>query len=145
MSGSGVFIERHEFIQAITPMSKECSGYVILGTKTNDSLVLIAVTIPFGHTLLVEPWAIHGDSTLRGMYSMAMTGNHYAMRTADTVFMKCKNDTKINVKITVSQPVFSPDSSSHGSKLLARAFEISDPEQNLISPLLYDDLLLTSN
>jgi len=127
MSGSGVFIERHEFIQAITPMSKECSGYVILGTKTNDSLVLIAVTIPFGHTLLVEPWAIHGDSTLRGMYSMAMTGNHHAMRTADTVFMKYKNDTNINVKITICQQCLYPDCSRHGSKLLNKAFEISDP------------------
>ncbi len=121
MSGSGIFIERHEFIQAITPMSEECSGYVILGTETFGGLELIAVTIPFGHTLLVEPWAIHGDSTLRGMYSMAMTGNHNAMKTADTVFMKYKYDAKINVRITVN------------------------PNESNIPALSYNDLLLTSN
>lgn len=86
--GSGIFIERHEFVQAITPLSTDCGGYVILGRENNGFLELIVVTIPFGYTLLVEPWAIHGDSTLTGMHMMAMTGNHEAMRTADTVFMK---------------------------------------------------------
>jgi hypothetical protein len=86
--GSGIFIERHEFIQAITPYTADCGGYVILGREVGDILELIAVTIPFGFTLLVEPWAIHGDSTLTGMHMMAMTGNHEAMKTADTVFMK---------------------------------------------------------
>lgn len=121
MPGSGIFIERHEFIQAITPMSEECSGYVILGRQVQDTLELIAVTIPFGYTLLVEPWAIHGDSTLRGMYSMAMTGNHNAMKTADTVFMKYKHDAKRNVRITVI------------------------PQETPIPSLSYDRLLLTSN
>lgn len=84
-----MFIERHEFIQAITPMNTNCSGFVILG-RINESnvLELITIIIPFGYTLLVEPWAIHGDSTLVGMYMMAMTGNHNAMKTADTVFIK---------------------------------------------------------
>jgi len=107
MSDSGIFIERHEFIQAITPMNSKCTGFVILGRINNNNnintLELIAVSIPFGCTLLVEPWAIHGDSTLCGIYMIAMTGNHNAMQTADTVFLKNSNtDCNIStINITV--------------------------------------------
>jgi len=102
--GSGLFIERHEFIQAITPINPDCGGFVILGqelktwTGRKVGLELIGVQIPFGYTLLVEPWAIHGDSNLIGLYSMAMTGNHKAMATADTVFLKNHNNST-NVKV----------------------------------------------
>lgn len=93
MHGSGIFIERHEFIQAITPMTRECGGFVMLGREVVDDaahrrLELVACPVPFGYTLLVDVGAIHGDSTLTGLYMMAMTGNHNAMRTADTVFLK---------------------------------------------------------
>ena len=93
MPGSGVFIERHEFIQAITPMTKECGGFVILGRElagvgADKCLELIAAPVPFGYALLVDVGSIHGDSTLTGTYMMAMTGNHNAMKTADTVFVK---------------------------------------------------------
>jgi hypothetical protein len=96
--GSGLFIERHEFIQAITPINPDCGGFVILGRELKTwqgrkvGLELIGVRVPFGYTLLVEPWAIHGDSNLTGLYSMAMTGNHIAMQTADTVFIKNHNN-----------------------------------------------------
>ncbi len=105
MGGSGIFIEKHEFIQAITPINTNCGGYVILGRETlmadKKQLELIAVTIPFGYTLLVEVGAIHGDSTLTGLYMMAMTGNHNAMKTADTVFMK--HISGKNVKLSTDQ------------------------------------------
>lgn len=98
VGGSGLFIERHEFIQAITPINPDCGGFVILGQELKNwtgriiGLELIGVRVPFGFTLLVEPWAIHGDSNLVGLYSMAMTGNHRAMATADTVFLKNHNN-----------------------------------------------------
>lgn len=98
VGGSGLFIERHEFIQAITPINRDCGGFVILGRELKTwqgrkmGLELISVRVPFGFTLLVEPWAIHGDSNLTGLYSMAMTGNHLAMATADTVFIKNHNN-----------------------------------------------------
>ena len=98
VGGSGLFIERHEFIQAITPINPDCGGFVILGQELKTwtgriiGLELIGVRVPFGWTLLVEPWAIHGDSNLVGLYSMAMTGNHRAMATADTVFLKNHNN-----------------------------------------------------
>jgi hypothetical protein len=38
-------------------------------------LELVAVTVPPGHTLLVQPYSLHGDSYLTGMYAMGMTGN----------------------------------------------------------------------
>jgi hypothetical protein len=93
--GNGQFIERHEFIQAITPCNQGCSGYVLLGREIRSwalgpviQLDIIAIAVPYGYTLIVEPWAIHGDSALVGLYSMAMTGNHLAMQTADTVFIR---------------------------------------------------------
>lgn len=100
MKGSGVFVERHEFIQAITPINNKCSDFVLLGRQNNDNIDLetgainlqfIAIRVPFGYTLLIDSWAIHGDSTLIGLYMMAMTGDHHAMKTADTVFMKNKH------------------------------------------------------
>jgi hypothetical protein len=119
MKGNGVFIERHDFIQCITPMSESCGGFVIVGREIerNDSdavdasgdrqqqrqLELVAVRIPFGCTLLVDVQCIHGDSTLTGTYMMAMTGNHVAMGTADTVFLKC-TETSSNVHVVASAP-----------------------------------------
>lgn len=101
MHGSGIFIERHEFIQAITPLTPECGGFVMLGREVvvvddddnqsdgqKKTLELVACPVPYGYTLLVDVGSIHGDSTLTGLYMMAMTGNHIAMRTADSVFLK---------------------------------------------------------
>ena len=107
--GSGVFIEKHEFIQAITPMNKHCGGFAMLGREVvavdggSTELELFAVPIPFGCTLLVDSGCIHGDSTLTGLYMMAMTGNHHAMRTADTVFLKEKHS-KRNVVVRTQPP-----------------------------------------
>ena len=110
MKGSGIFIERHEFIQAITPCNEDCGGFVILGREVktknkkyglvNKRLELIAVPVPYGYTLLVDVGSIHGDSTLTGLYMMAMTGDHNAMKTADTVFLKDKKD-KSNVEVVL--------------------------------------------
>jgi hypothetical protein len=119
VNGSGAFIERHEFIQAITPLNKECGGFVILGREVTDSvgrnhLKLVACPVPFGFTLLVDVGSIHGDSTLTGLYMMAMTGNHIAMRTADSVFLKHR-ETKNNVLVRTvpSLPVVSGLTGSH--------------------------------
>lgn len=37
MKGSGIFIEKHEFIQAITPLNNECYGYILLGRIHKNS------------------------------------------------------------------------------------------------------------
>jgi len=87
---NGAFIEQHEFIQCITPINELCGGYAISGRFIDNELELIGFRIPFGYTLLVEPYVLHGDSSLIGLYSMGMTGNHNAMSTADTVLIKNK-------------------------------------------------------
>ncbi len=101
MPGNGIFIERHDFIQAITPMTKQCGGFVMIGrdNTVGGGIELLAVEIPFGYTLLVEPQALHGDSAMYGTYMMAMTGNHHAMGTADTVFLKDAS-TRLNAIVT---------------------------------------------
>lgn len=83
----GVFLEYHDFIQAITPL-QGCSGWVVVGRICpRRKLQLLAFQIPRGFTLLVYPGAIHGDSNLVGLHAMAMTGNHNAMKTANAVFL----------------------------------------------------------
>jgi hypothetical protein len=126
MRGSGIFIERHEFIQAITPVNNNCGGYVILGRELKahkePQLELIAVTIPFGYTLLVEVGAIHGDSTLTGLYMMAMTGNHNAMKTADTVFMKHNSGKNVEC---ITEPNLPTISTLSGNNFLLTSDKLS--------------------
>lgn len=143
MGGSGIFIERHEFIQAITPVNNNCGGYVILGRELKGRqggfkglggfkethLELITVTIPFGYTLLVDVGAIHGDSTLTGLYMMAMTGNHNAMKTADTVFMK--HISGKNVKCT-TEPQLMPVPTLPGNKFLLTSDKLSLNELKIL-------------
>lgn len=102
-NGSGIFIERHDFIQAITPMNDKCGGFAIVGKEEDGVLELVGVKVPYGYTLLVDSGAIHGDSTMTGLYMMAMTGNHVAMGTADTVFMKTAD--KENVFVEPEKPL----------------------------------------
>jgi hypothetical protein len=143
-AGSGLFIERHEFIQAITPINPDCGGFVILGRELTTwqgrkvGLELIGVQVPFGYTLLVEPWAIHGDSNLTGLYSMAMTGNHLAMQTADTVFIKNHNNAG-NVRVigdTVDTPPISDKIPTGPQQLLITSDRVTYEElQNADSEL----------
>lgn len=100
--GSGLFLEKHEFSQTITPLSPDSKGFVVLGryNKKGDELELIGVQIPFGHTLIIEEDCIHGDTTLNGFFMMGMTSSHTTMRTADTVFLK-NSESKGNMRITM--------------------------------------------
>jgi hypothetical protein len=107
MQGNGLFLEKHSFVQSITPLdAKYCGGFVILGreNRINKELILIGIYIPFGFTLLLEPFCIHGDATLTGMFMMAMTGNHVEMNSADTVFLK-NTITGQNVHVATVSPV----------------------------------------
>jgi hypothetical protein len=101
-SHSGIFLERHEFIQSITPVEESCGGYVMLGRYDHQHrLVLIALPITYGYTLLVDVGCIHGDSTMTGLHMMAMTGDHEAMNTADTVFLRHHLLKSQNVRIAL--------------------------------------------
>lgn len=89
--GGGVTLETHTFSQTMTPLHADASGFITLGKWKDDSkqeLEIIAVKVPFGYTLIVDPESIHGDATLSGMYMMLMTSNHETMQTADCVYLK---------------------------------------------------------
>jgi hypothetical protein len=100
MNSNGMFLEKHQFIQSITPSNEECGGYVLIGRYINKSLEIVRICIPYGYTLLVDAMALHGDSGLIGTYIMSMTGDHHAMGTADTVYLKnkltCRNVRIVN-------------------------------------------------
>ena len=103
-NGGGLFLESHKFIQTMTPLDEQSSGFITLGRWHNNNqstkqLELIALKIPLGYTLIVNKDAIHGDTTFVGMYMMAMTSNHITMQSADTVFLKHKSS-KMNYAIT---------------------------------------------
>lgn len=100
--GSGLFLEKHEFSQTITPLSPDCGGFVTLARYgAGEVLELIAVHIPYGCTLIVEKDCIHGDTNLVGKFAMGMTSDHVAMGTADTVFLK-HSASKTNVCIEIA-------------------------------------------
>ncbi len=140
LPGNGIFIERHEFIQAISPMNEQCGGYVLLGREVDGkSVELIAATVPYGYTLLVDVGCIHGDSTLTGLYSMAMTGNHHAMSTADTVFMKSTTNRK-SVAIT-TDPVLPRIPGMKGDSFLLTSDAMSETSLREISRKLREEIL----
>ncbi len=56
---------------------------------------IIAIQIPFGYTLILDPYCIHGDATLCGYYAMCMTSDHTSMASADTVFLRNSNNETI--------------------------------------------------
>lgn len=83
-----IFLETHSFSQTITPLYKTCCGYVLLARrKQGSAMELVSIQIPFGYTLIIDPFCIHGDATLIGKYMMTMTSNHTTMRTAKTVLL----------------------------------------------------------
>lgn len=151
MKTNGLFIEKHDFIQAITPVHQTCSGYVIIGREVPTRLELVAITIPFGYTLLIEPRAIHGDSNLIGLYLMAMTGNHSAMATADTVYLKNKDTGPLEIRFqnTTTPPILNLPKEDHplitSNKMSLDALKqqeaqlianISDPL--IVNPVIYN-------
>jgi hypothetical protein len=101
---NGLFLEHHKFIQTMTPLNETASGFVLLARLIKDYYFIIAVPIPFGYTLILDPDCIHGDATLCGYYCMCMTSNHTSMATANTVFLRNSNDETILFKMNEDLP-----------------------------------------
>ncbi|MDB2592771.1 hypothetical protein N9Y17_03590 [Gammaproteobacteria bacterium] len=130
-NGGGLFLETHQFTQTMTPLDENAAGFIVLGRWVdNEKLELIAVKVPFGYTLIVEPGCIHGDTTFKGMYMMAMTSNHITMQTADVVFLK-NSKTNKNIQITVS----GDNQSRPDRKALAPFFLPLNPTTNNLEAL----------
>jgi hypothetical protein len=109
MTKEGVFLERHPFIQAMSPVDKHAKGFVMAARMRDKNIDIIGIRIPLGYTLLVDSLAIHGDSTLVGDYRMEMTADHVEMSKADTVFLKTVQGRNVGVdnvdKVSVPPPV----------------------------------------
>jgi hypothetical protein len=109
MTKEGVFLERHPFIQAMSPVDKHAKGFVMAARMRDQHIDIIGIRIPLGYTLLVDSLAIHGDSTLVGDYRMEMTADHVEMSKADTVFLKTVQGRNVGVnnvdKVSVPPPV----------------------------------------
>jgi hypothetical protein len=99
IENDGIFVEKHPFIQAMTPVDENSSGFIIVGRIQNFQLHLFGIKIPLGFTLLIDSNAIHGDSTFSGMYRMEMTADHVEMAKADTVYLKNKQGQNVKLKI----------------------------------------------
>ncbi len=99
--GAGLFLETHDFTQIMSPVTKDSGGFITLGRWQQGRLELVAVSVPYGHSIIVEKGAIHGDATFCGSYLMAMTVNHHTMATADVVLLK--NRAQKNMQLTQSR------------------------------------------
>eukprot|EP00931_Biecheleriopsis_adriatica_P088161 TRINITY_DN62534_c0_g1_i1.p1 TRINITY_DN62534_c0_g1~~TRINITY_DN62534_c0_g1_i1.p1 ORF type:complete len:691 (-),score=74.37 TRINITY_DN62534_c0_g1_i1:50-1876(-) len=90
----GAFLETHDFAQAVTPLTEDCGGHILLGRPSakncNSAKVeVVAVYIPFGYTMIIGKNAWHGDMGLKGLHLMAMTANHIIMEgTTQSWFLK---------------------------------------------------------
>jgi hypothetical protein len=104
LPGNGVFIERHDFIQCITPMSPDCGGFVLIGRermeRSADSkslgqsgeLELMAVTIPFGYTVCAYSrfgfaflvcGILYCESQILPEFHLMIPSPHYCLGTVD--------------------------------------------------------------
>jgi hypothetical protein len=103
--GDGIFLETHDFPQTITPLQNDAGGFVLLGRPRQSyrksgadpgvpiTIDLVAVQIPYGHTLIIGKNAWHGDATLKGLYMMGMTANHLLMEsTTKSWFLKTRGE-----------------------------------------------------
>lgn len=100
--GGGLFLESHAFSQFITPMNRQCSGYVLLAVPVTGHIHdydLLAIHIPYGWTLIIDPGCIHGDTTLVGHFLMGMTSNHRTMASADTVFLRDRRQRNVRTRV----------------------------------------------
>jgi hypothetical protein len=98
--GAGLFLETHEFTQSMTPLNPTSCGFIKIArwvdqeaAADSDSpspgvLEIVALRIPYGFTIIIDENCIHGDSTFKGLWLMAMSTDHVTMASADTVFLK---------------------------------------------------------
>ncbi|MGB0894935.1 MAG: hypothetical protein ACPGUD_11055 [Parashewanella sp.] len=120
-NGNGIFLETHDFTQIMTPLTAASAGFITLGRKTKlegkEVLQLIGVQVPFGHSIIIEPGAIHGDATFVGHYAMAMTVNHRTMASADVFFLRDDKDNRVTLTCKLSDTVVADETSAEKNNL----------------------------
>ena len=66
--GGGIYLEYHNLPHFHMPLSNKDSGYLILGKKKNNQILLSAFKIPYNYAIYTPPNIIHCDSFLIGKY-----------------------------------------------------------------------------
>ena len=73
--GNGIYLEKHNTPHIYTPLTKNTSGYIVLGVHINNNLYIGAYNIPNGKALYIPPNIIHNDCFLQGAYRVFYTVN----------------------------------------------------------------------
>ena len=68
MEAGGVYLEYHNRPHFHMPLNSMSSGYLILGKKVGDEIMLSAFRIPFEYGVYIPPNIIHNDLFLVGEY-----------------------------------------------------------------------------
>ena len=68
--GDGFYIETHDLPHVYYSTSPSSRGYIILGKREGNSLLLNAFKIPYGVTVFIEPFTYHSDAFLIGNYNV---------------------------------------------------------------------------
>ncbi len=71
--GNGFYIETHDTPHYHQPLDLEAGGFLILGLKDDDDLILTKFKIPFGYGVYMEPETLHSDAFLVGKYNVIYT------------------------------------------------------------------------
>jgi len=71
--GNGFYIETHDTPHYHQPLDTDAGGFLILGLKEDDGLILTKFKIPFGYGVYMEPETLHSDAFLVGNYNVVYT------------------------------------------------------------------------
>ena len=71
--GNGFYIETHNTPHYHQPMDSTASGFLILGLKTEQGMLLTKFKIPFGYGVYMGPNTLHSDAFLVGNYHVVYT------------------------------------------------------------------------
>ncbi len=71
--GNGFYIETHDTPHYHQPLDLNSGGFLILGLKDDDELILTKFKIPFGYGVYMEPETLHSDAFLVGNYNVVYT------------------------------------------------------------------------
>jgi len=71
--GDGFYMEIHDTPHLHQPSNKNSSGFVVLGKRYKNCILLSRVKIPYGKILYIPSNVYHSDSLLTGVYNVMYT------------------------------------------------------------------------
>ena len=91
----GVYLEYHDRPHFHMPRDRDAHGYIIIGKKHDDKILLAAFKIPYGYALYTPGNVIHNDCFLVGRYLVVYSKTDFF----SNVLLKTKNNTPVQVNI----------------------------------------------